>query len=96
MAAWIQERTDSDVKTEQTVPIWTKRDPKGNVVQGKLDVKWMEGRKNHALDVSVAATSTPSAAAQKSRAAGANVTVDGRVQEKRHRYPEHTQAPFLH
>eukprot|EP00975_Prorocentrum_lima_P014870 3153366-Prorocentrum_lima.AAC.1 len=56
----------------------------------------MEGRKSHALDVSVAVTSTPNAAAQKSRAAGANVTIDGRVQEKRHRYPEHALAPSLH
>eukprot|EP00975_Prorocentrum_lima_P025660 5397019-Prorocentrum_lima.AAC.1 len=60
------------------VPVWTKRDARGQVIQGKLDVTRKEGRKNHALDVTVVVTTTPSPGAQHNRAAGPNVTVDGR------------------
>eukprot|EP00975_Prorocentrum_lima_P071019 12935325-Prorocentrum_lima.AAC.1 len=77
MAKWIQDRTDSYVKTEQLVPAWTKRDSKGDLTQGKLDVTWSEGQKDHAIDASVAFTTTPNLAAQHSRAAGPTVTVDG-------------------
>eukprot|EP00975_Prorocentrum_lima_P050928 10669976-Prorocentrum_lima.AAC.1 len=60
------------------VPVWTEKDARHNVIQGKLDVTWREGRKAHALDVTVAVTTTPSPGAQHNRAAGPNVIVDGR------------------
>eukprot|EP00975_Prorocentrum_lima_P068009 12918286-Prorocentrum_lima.AAC.1 len=72
MAKWLQDRADAYVKTEQLVPAWTKRDAKRELIQGKLDVTWREGRKEHDLDVTVAVTTTPSIGAQHDRAAGPN------------------------
>eukprot|EP00975_Prorocentrum_lima_P040001 8404191-Prorocentrum_lima.AAC.1 len=72
MAKWLQDSTDAYVKTEQMVPVWTKRDARGQVIQGKLDVTWKEGRTNHALNVPVAVTTTPSLGAQHNRAACPN------------------------
>eukprot|EP00975_Prorocentrum_lima_P045978 9616463-Prorocentrum_lima.AAC.1 len=58
MAKWRQERMLGQVKTEQIIDAWVKQDAKGTVIQGKLDVAWQEGKKEHTLDVSVAVSYT--------------------------------------
>eukprot|EP00975_Prorocentrum_lima_P016187 3435558-Prorocentrum_lima.AAC.1 len=77
----------AQVRTEQVIDEWVKKTPAGKVIQGVLDVAWHEGRKEHTLDVSVAVTSTPDKKAQISRSQRQDATVDGRVHEKRQRYP---------
>eukprot|EP00975_Prorocentrum_lima_P031125 6535308-Prorocentrum_lima.AAC.1 len=50
LAKWLQERMLGQVRTEQVIDSWVKTDAKGTVIQGKRDVAWQEGKKEHTLD----------------------------------------------